>query len=450
MKVFYQLLGNTALATLTNLTVWFAITFFVYLETKSVFATGTVSGIYLTLTMISGFWFGSLVDHYRKKTVMMLSTVASLASYAMSFALYQSAGAAAFRDVASVSLWAFIILLMLGVIAGNIRTIALPTLITMLIPEEKRARANGLAGMLTGVSFGVVSVISGLLVGHSGMYWVLILAGALCILTIVHLAFLAIPERIRNTDKQAQPRSIDVRGTLAVLAGIPGIFALIFFSTFNNFLGGIFMALLDAYGLSLVSVETWGLLLGVLSFAFMIGGAVIARFGLGRNPLRALMLANIVAWLDCALFTIRPSVALLVAGMFLFMAISPFMEAAEHTVIQKVVPEDRQGRVFGFAQSVEQAASPFMAFVIGPIAQFIFVPFMTEGAGARLIGGWFGTDASRGIALVFIIAGILGVIATVIAFRSRYYRQLSARYLVPSVFCFCTILATSSRSFFAS
>ncbi len=35
---------------------------------------------------------------------------------------------------------------------------------------------------------------------------------------------------------------------------MPGLLALIVFSCFNNFLGGAFMALMDAYGLSLMSV----------------------------------------------------------------------------------------------------------------------------------------------------------------------------------------------------
>ena len=38
-----------------------------------------------------------------------------------------------------------------------------------------------------------------------------------------------------------------------------------------------------------------------------------------------------------------------------------YAEAAEHTTLQKVVPFERQGRVFGFAQSVEQAATPVTA-----------------------------------------------------------------------------------------
>jgi len=37
------------------------------------------------------------------------------------------------------------------------------------------------------------------------------------------------------------------------------------------------------------------------------------------------------------------------------------------TTFQKVVPFKEQGRVFGFAQSLETAASPVTAFLIGPI-----------------------------------------------------------------------------------
>ena len=83
----------------------------------------------------------------------------------------------------------------------------------------------------------------------------------------------------------------------------------------------------------------------------------------------------------------------------------PYAEASEQTILQKVVPYERQGRVFGFAQSVEQAASPLTAFLIGPLTQLVFIPFMTDGAGAETIGDWFGTGPERGIALVFVLTG---------------------------------------------
>ena len=115
--------------------------------------------------------------------------------------------------------------------------------------------------------------------------------------------------------------------------------------------------------------------------------------------------------------------------MFIYLSVVPFIEAAEQTIIQKVVPPDRQGRVFGFAQSVEMAASPLTTFFIGPIAELFFIPFMTTGAGVGLIGGWFGTGADRGIALVFTLTGIIGLIVTLIAMNTKYYKLLSERYM---------------------
>jgi DHA3 family multidrug efflux protein-like MFS transporter len=264
------------------------------------------------------------------------------------------------------------------------------------------------------------------------MYLVLILAVVLTAATIIHAYTINIPEKkvapVEGEEKKS--KKIDIKGTIKAIRAVPGLLPLITFTTFNNFLGGVFTSLMDAYGLSLVSVQIWGLILGVLSSAFIIGGVIIAKKGLGKNPLRSLFIANIVIWVVSCFFTIYPSILLLAVGMFIYLGVVPFIEASEQTIVQKVVPQERLGRVFGFAQSVEQSASPITAFIIGPVTQFIAIPFMIEGgAGANLIGSWFGTGQARGIALVFTITGFIGLAMTIIAMRSKYYKQLSKAYL---------------------
>jgi DHA3 family multidrug efflux protein-like MFS transporter len=421
------LLGNNLIASITNSTVWFAITFYAYLQTRSVLVTSLIGGLYLIAVAVSGFWFGSLVDHNKKKSVMLASSAFSLLIFAVGFLVYQTAVPGEFSHVESPRLWVLASLLLAGVIAGNIRSIAMPTLVTILFKEGERERANGLVGTVFGVSFLTTSVISGLLVGSSGMYMVLIIAMAATTLCMLHLWLIDVPEK-KIAHVQGAPKSVDLRGTYKIVSGIRGLIALILFTTFNNFLGGVFMSLMDAYGLSMVSVETWGLLWGVVSTGFIVGGLVIAKFGLGGQPLRALFGANVIIWAVCIIFPLRQSIALLTVCMFIYLTVVPFIEAAEHTIIQKVVPHNRQGRVFGFAQSVELAASPLTAFLIGPIAQFFFIPFMTDGAGVQLIGSWFGTGTERGIALVFVLTGIVGLATTLLAMRSASYKLLAKRY----------------------
>ncbi len=427
MQPFHHLLGNNLIANITNFTVWFALTFWTFLETQSVFATGMIAGIYLVLTALLGIWFGSLVDHHGKRDMMLVSSVASLILYALALAGYMLDPAIRGAEVASVSLWLFILVSMFAVIAGNIRMIALPTLVTLLVPEDRRDKANGLVGMVSGIGFLTTSAISGFLVAWGGMVATLAFAVALSLVAIIHLLFIRVEEP-RDTGAADAPHRIDLAGTLGVVLGIPGLLALILFSCFNNLLGGVFMALMDAYGLSLMKVEQWGLLWAVMSCAFILSGIVISRTGLGANPIRTLLFVCLVEWVVAAVFTIQSSIPLLAAGCFIWMFLGPYAEAAEQTALQKIVPFERQGRVFGFAQSVEQAASPLTAFLIAPLTQFIFVPFMTDGAGADAVGDWYGRGPERGIALVFTIAGVLGIALTLIAFGSRSYRRISAAY----------------------
>ncbi|MSW65011.1 MAG: MFS transporter, partial [Actinobacteria bacterium] len=259
-RVFAHLLANNLLVSVMNYTVWFALTFWVFLETGSVFATGLIAGIFLVATATTGIWFGSLVDHHRKHTVMQASAVASAVFYAVSLAVLMLAPEESFRTAASVPLWVLVVLLMLGVIAGNPRSIALPTLVTLLIPADRRDRANGLVGTVTGASMLVTSVISGLLVAYGGMTAVLVLALAVLAVAVGHLARVDIPEpRVVGTGgTDGAGDGVDLRGTLRLVRGVPGLLPLILFSCFNNFLGGGFMALMDPYGLSLMSVQAWG------------------------------------------------------------------------------------------------------------------------------------------------------------------------------------------------
>lgn len=430
MRVFYQLLANSLIASTTNNFVWFALVFWVFLETRSVMATSLISGMYVLVTAAGGFYFGSIVDRYRKKTALLLSSAITLIFFLAGLGMYLAAPQGAFDSATSGWLWIFITTLLLGSVAGNIRLIAMPTVVTMLVPAATRDKANGMLSTVMGVSFAITSVASGLALGFSSMRLVIALATLCTVLAIVHLLLIPVPET-KPAAHHEKPPTIDIKGSIAAIKAVPGLFALILFTTFNNFLGGVFMALMDAYGLSLVSVQVWGMLWGVLSLGFIAGGIYMAKFGLGENPLRTLIRINILLWSTSIVMVIQPWIALLAICMFIWICFVPFVEAIEHTIIQKVVPLERQGRVFGIAQSIEQAASPVTAFLIGPLAQFFFIPFMTTGAGVELIGDWFGVGLGRGIALVFICAGIIGLIATLLARRSRAYAIIQNSYRHP-------------------
>jgi DHA3 family multidrug efflux protein-like MFS transporter len=51
---------------------------------------------------------------------------------------------------------------------------------------------------------------------------------------------------------------------------------------------------------------------------------------------------NLILWIICSLFATISSIWLVAIGFFGFMMLSPIAESAEQTILQKVVPLERQ------------------------------------------------------------------------------------------------------------
>lgn len=424
MDVFRRLLANALVGGVMSSFLWFALTFWTYLETRSVIATSVVGGAYAIAAALLGLVFGTFVDRHVKHTSMVVASAASTVFFALATVLYAVAPDDDVHRLRTPWFWALVALVMAGSVVGNLRSIALSTCVTLLVPEPEHARANGMIGATMGVSFTITSVFSGLAIGQLGMGWALAISTVVSVAGLAHLLTIRVPED-QPAPAAEHERAIDVRGAMTAIRQVPGLLGLILFAACNNLLGGVFMSLMDAYGLELVSVETWGILFAVLSLGFIVGGLVVSKRGLGSRPLRLALLCNLANWAVCSVFTLRSSIVLLGLGMFVWLALMPVIEAAEQTVLQQVVPFEQQGRVFGFAQTVENSASPVTSLAIGPIAQLWVIPFMTDGAGADSIGSWFGTGTARGIALIFTVAGLLGITLTAAASGSRWYRSIS-------------------------
>ena len=428
MKHFYQVLINTLIANVTTSFLWFALTFWVYLETKSVLATAIIGGSYMLLVAIFSIAFGTYVDHHKKKHVMVVASVVPFIMFLLAGACYLLFPESKLVNWTDLPFWIFALVILIGGVIENMRNIALSTTVTLLVPEPEHDKANGMVGSVQGLAFIVTSIFSGLSIGLLGMGWTLAIAIAFTAITLLHLFFIQIPEQGVLHDPELAQKKVDLKGSLAAIRAVPGLMALIFFSTFNNLIGGVYIALMDPYGLTLFPVELWGLVFAVSGTGFVFGGLMIAKKGLGANPMRTLLVVAVVMGLLGAFFTIREWWWLYAAGIFVYMCLIPAIEAAEQTVIQKVVPYKRQGRVFGFAQSIEAAAAPITAFMIGPIAEFAIIPYMNSDAGRASFGWLLGAGQARGIALVFLVAGLIMTIAALLALKSRSYRLLSEHY----------------------
>jgi MFS transporter, DHA3 family, multidrug efflux protein len=171
VNVFNRLLVNTLATGVTSSFLWFALTFWVYLETRSVVATGVIGGAFSISSAVIGPFFGTFADRHRKHTAMMLSTAVSASCFTVATVVFVAIDAEHLLRLRSPWFWLLVGVTLLGSVAGQMRGIALSTCVTLLVPEDRRDRANGLVGTVTGVSFAITSVFSGLVIGNLGMGW---------------------------------------------------------------------------------------------------------------------------------------------------------------------------------------------------------------------------------------------------------------------------------------
>lgn len=453
MKNFHQVLINTLSATVVTGLLSYALLFWVYLETRNVAVAGVLSGLYMGAIALSSIFFGGIVDHKRKKSVMMVATCITLVFFTAAGLVWELWMDSAAIGLDSPAFWLFSSLILIGAIVEHLRNIALSTVVTLLVPEKQRDKANGLVGVVHGMSFLITSVIAGLAIGFLGMETTLWICLGLTVLTVLHLITVKIPEPEISRQQDAATgdipaphiegevfsthhpadlgtisKGLDLRGSLAIITSVPGLLALILFTCFNNLIGGVYTALMDPYGLELFSPQVWGLMMGIASLGFVLGGLAISRMGLGRNPVRTLLMVNVAIAIIGMGFAIREAGWLFVAGIFLFMLISPAAEATEQTILQRVVPFRQQGRVFGLAMAVEMGANPLAAVIVAIVAEAYLIPWMAGPGGETVFGVLLGTGDARGMALMFLASGVIMLVIVLLAFLSRPYRQLSRYY----------------------
>lgn len=431
MPTFLHLLINTLLANLAAGFLWFALTFWVYLQTKNVMATGIIGGAYMLLIAVSSIPFGTLVDRSSRHRPFIIASALSSTAFSAAWLLYLLQPQSTLLDFQGPWFWVFVGVILTGAIVAQMRNIALSTTVTLLLPVDLHARANGMVGTIQGIAFLGTSVLSGIAIGFLGMGGALTIACILTALSLAHVLFIRVPES--GPEAESGPHRLSTEedettssGIVASIRCVPGLMPLLLFSTFNNFAGGVYLALMDPYGLELMSVQWWGIAQAVASTGFLIGGAIVAARGLGRNPMRTMLAIVVVMGVLGASMGLRESWPLYIACIWLYMTLVPIVEATEQTVIQRVVPFAKQGRVFGFASALESSATPITAFLLAPVAQHLVIPHLESPAGHAQWGWLLGDGAARGMALVFVFAGLTIAAVATLGFLSKSYGRLSA------------------------
>ena len=173
-----------------------------------------------------------------------------------------------------------------------------------------------------------------------------------------------------------------------------------------------------------------GIDLGFVQTVGAVGGVagVVLMSALKPTPhkvLRMLIAILLFSVVGRILYGVGDTVVLwAIALLFVHLCI-PVIDGYAQSIWQEKVEPAAQGRVFGARMFVEDLTVPIAALVAGPLVDQVVEPWMHEGhAGAELFGGLVGTGPGAGMALVFVVIGVLGALVGVIGFLVPSIRRI--------------------------
>jgi len=89
------------------------------------------------------------------------------------------------------------------------------------------------------------------------------------------------------------------------------------------------------------------------------------------------------------------------------------------------VPAAVQGRVLAARRVMTESAGPIVLLVAGPLADRVFEPGMGGHGWLRSGFGWLvGTEPGAGMAVIFVLTGLLSLLVGVLGFAVPWLRQL--------------------------
>jgi len=396
-------LGQIVSVLATNMS-GFALTIWAFEKTGSATVLGIVQLCFsLPFLLISPF-AGAMVDRYNRKLMMMISDLG---------AVLATAGLLILNAAGRLEIWHMCAASVIFGLSGTFQWPAYMAAISTMVPKEQYGRANGMMSLIDSGPAVFSPIMAGVLLPVIGLTGILVIDVVTFFLAIGALLIVHVPQPELTREGQAG------RGSLMKEAayGFKYIFArrsllsLLLVFLCLNLVGGLSQSLFAP--MVLLRTDNNSASLGAVQSAFAVGGVVggliVSAWGGFKKRIRGMMIGwCLYALFGLILFGLGRSLPMWIPVAFLAAINFPLTQSASNSIWQAKVAPDVQGRVFSARRLIAWLVDPIMPIASGLMADYVMEPAMnTNTALARTFGGLVGTGPGSGMALLFVISGLL-------------------------------------------
>ncbi|MGN9810003.1 MFS transporter [Micromonospora sp. BQ11] len=415
MRAFNLIWAGQAVSLIGSAMTTFGIGVWIFVLTGSPtsFATLVLAGSLPGLLALP--FAGVVVDRFDRRRVMVLSDLGTALGPLVLLTL---------NTTGRLELWHLYVMVAVSSVFHAFQWPAFASLVPQLVPKDQLSRANGRVGMAEAIGLVFGDLLAGALYGVLGLNGLLLVD--LCTF-VVAMATMLLSYRLRAAIPPVRRGGADRRPMLSEMTqgwtfirqrhGLLGL--LVFFACYNLVIN---MALVLVAPLVLSSHPPSAL--GVINAVGAVGMiAVSGLMSFTRQPrhlVRAVLAVAVLhGFLLVGIGSSQGVPWLLAVCMFGILGGYAVTNAVTPTLWQRKTPTEVQGRVFAIRRLLAWSADPIAFAVAGPLAEYVGTP-LVDGPLAGSAGRLTGSGTGGGIAMVFLLAGVLllGVVAATCVPRS--------------------------------
>lgn len=423
LKTFLILWSSQSISTLGSSMSSFAIAIWAYEQYGTASSITWLTACSFLPSILFCFIAGTLADKWDKKKVMLTSDLVAALGTLSVLCLYSTG---------SLRIWHLYIVNTVIGLMNAFQNPASYVAVSLIAPKEQYTRVSGLQSFSDSLVNIVSPTLSAALLSFSGLRLVLVLdllSFGIAFTTL--LFFIRIPHIAADKCEKKESFLRSCLEGLNFLKEHKPILKLILFFSFINFLAytcgfGILPAMILARTGDNNSIL--GIVSSSIGIGTLVGSIIVTIIKPAKKKTRVIFISLAVSFLIAdILWAVGRNAWVWVFAAFAGNLPLPFISSNMTTILRTKVPLEKQGRVFSTRDTLQYFTRPIALFLAGIIADKIFEPFMQSTSPLQqLLSMIVGTGKGSGMAVIFLITGITGVISSLLCLRNPVFKELDS------------------------
>jgi MFS transporter, DHA3 family, macrolide efflux protein len=362
---------------------------------------------------------GALVDRWDRKKCMLLGD--SVSALCVLIVIFLLAGN-------RLQLWEVYVAVGTIAMCSALQWPAYGASVSLLVDKSQYSRANGMLQLGQAVGRSAAPFLSGILLLNGDFASSLTVDFLSFLFALISLLLVRFPKAAELSAGRRVLVWRDVLEGWRFVFKMSGLYHLmILFAVANFFLGAV-TVLVTPMVLGFASAHMLGIILSIAAMGMVLGGLTMSVWSGPVRPTRGVIGVLITAGFSMASGGLRPSAPLVAVSAFVCSFCITLANIFIRNIIQTMVPQQLQGRIFAFLTMIAFSSLPLAYAVAGPLAEKVFEPAMSvHGVFGAWLGPWLGVGPGRGIGLIFVVSGIMIGASALIAYCSPPLRELDHR-----------------------